>query len=39
MECIKETTTTHYLTHKTRLKFNMGNRPILIVVNVTLRYS
>ena len=35
MECIKETTTPHYPTHKTPLKFNMGNRPILIVVSAT----
>ena len=35
MECIKETTTPDYLTHKTQLKFNMGNRPVLIVVSVT----
>ena len=35
MECIKETTTKHYLTYKTRLKFNTRNKPILIVVSVT----
>ena len=35
MECFKETTTPDYLTYKTRLKFNTGNRPILIVVSVT----
>ena len=36
MEFIKETTTPQYLTHKTRLKFNTRNKPILIVVSVTL---
>ena len=31
-----ETITTHYLTRKTRLKFNTGNRPISIVVSVSV---
>ena len=39
MECIKIKTTPHYLTHKTRLKLNMRNKLILIVVSVTYRYS
>ena len=38
MESINETTTTHYLTRKTRQKFHFENRPIPIGVSVIFSF-